>query len=146
MKTQFWILILAAVMFTGVVMPLHAQLVADGATTTLNNVANTITGEVTVGTNRPFTLLVRSDNVLLTNSAKGAPLSSHQGGAVSFFLSLERPHKPTFSFFASASSAWSRGRCADAFSPEGRLGRTPLGLGQSFAHQKLVQRVRAGQH
>src|SRR5258707_14514574 len=40
MKTQLCILILAAVMFTGVAMPLHAQLVGDGATTTLNNVTN----------------------------------------------------------------------------------------------------------
>ena len=34
-----------------VVPRLHAQLVADGATNTLSNVTNTITGDVTVGTN-----------------------------------------------------------------------------------------------
>jgi fibronectin-binding autotransporter adhesin len=50
---------------------LHAQLVADGATNTLSNVTNNITGTVTVGTNGLFTLLVLSDNALLTNSAHG---------------------------------------------------------------------------
>src|SRR5947208_12729451 len=45
-----------------------AQIVADGATNTLSNVTNTLTGDVTVGTNGSFTLLVLSDNALLTNS------------------------------------------------------------------------------
>lgn len=49
----------------------HAQLVADGATSTLANVTNSITGNVTVGTNGSFTLLVLADNTLLTNSAHG---------------------------------------------------------------------------
>src|SRR5260370_12215967 len=53
------------------VMPLRAQIVADGATNTLSNVTNTITGDVTVGTNGSFTLLVLSDNSLLTNSGNG---------------------------------------------------------------------------
>lgn len=48
-----------------------AQLVADGATNTLSNVTNTITGDVTAGTNGSFTLLVLSNNVLLTNSVNG---------------------------------------------------------------------------
>ncbi|HEX5219685.1 MAG TPA: hypothetical protein VFZ59_08970 [Verrucomicrobiae bacterium] len=47
---------------------LHAQLVADGATNTLINVTNSIPGNVTVGTNGSFTLLVLSNNCLLTNS------------------------------------------------------------------------------
>jgi len=50
---------------------LTAQLVNDGATNTLSNVTNTFTGDVTVGTNGSFTLLVLSDNTLLTNSANG---------------------------------------------------------------------------
>src|SRR5580765_5489823 len=50
---------------------LRAQIVADGATNTLSNVTNTFTGDVTVGTNGPFTLLVLSANSLLTNSAQG---------------------------------------------------------------------------
>jgi T5SS/PEP-CTERM-associated repeat protein len=50
---------------------LRAQLVNDGATNTLSNVTNTITGDVSVGTNGSFTLLVLSDNVLLTNSVNG---------------------------------------------------------------------------
>jgi hypothetical protein len=53
------------------VSPLRAQLVADGATATLSNVTNNISGDVTVGTNGSFTLLVLSDNALLTNSANG---------------------------------------------------------------------------
>jgi T5SS/PEP-CTERM-associated repeat protein len=47
----------------------HAQLVADGATNTLSNVTNSINGNVIVGTNGSFTLLVLSDNALVTNSA-----------------------------------------------------------------------------
>ncbi|HEX5219684.1 MAG TPA: hypothetical protein VFZ59_08965 [Verrucomicrobiae bacterium] len=47
---------------------LHAQLVADGATNTLSNTTNAITGNLTIGTNGSFTLLVLSDNCLLTNS------------------------------------------------------------------------------
>ena len=49
------------------VSPLRAQLVADGATNTLSNVTNNITGTVTVGTNGSFTLLTLGDNALLTN-------------------------------------------------------------------------------
>jgi T5SS/PEP-CTERM-associated repeat protein len=50
---------------------LRAQLVNDGATNTLSNVTNIITGSVTVGTNGSFTLLVLSNNCLLTNSVTG---------------------------------------------------------------------------
>src|SRR5437667_1914749 len=53
------------------VTPLRAQIVNDGATNTLSNVTNSITGDVIVGTNGTFTLLVLSDNALLTNSANG---------------------------------------------------------------------------
>lgn len=52
-------------------LPLPAQLVPDGATNTLANVTNNITGDVTVGTNGSFTLLTLSDNALLTNSVNG---------------------------------------------------------------------------
>jgi T5SS/PEP-CTERM-associated repeat protein len=50
---------------------LRAQVVNDGATNTLNNATNTFTGDVTVGTNGSFTLLVLSNNALLTNSVNG---------------------------------------------------------------------------
>src|SRR4051794_14183555 len=53
------------------VMPLRAQIVNDGATITLSNITNKFTGDVTVGTNGSFTLLVMSDNALLTNSGNG---------------------------------------------------------------------------
>src|SRR5258708_4119191 len=53
--------------------------------------------------------------------------ATHHGGAASFLFSVARPHKPIRSFFASVSIDWSRVRCTDAFSPVGRLGRTPLG-------------------
>jgi len=49
----------------------QAQIVNDGATNTLSNVTNTFTGDVTVGTNGSFTLVVLSDNSLLTNSGSG---------------------------------------------------------------------------
>src|ERR1044071_6053566 len=62
-------MILAATLLTA--SALHAQLVADGATNTLSNVTTNIAGDVTVGTNGPFTLLVLSDNALLTNSLNG---------------------------------------------------------------------------
>jgi len=52
-------------------VPAQAQLVADGATNTLSNITNTITGDLTVGTNGSFTLLVLSDNVVVTNSGNG---------------------------------------------------------------------------
>ena len=48
-----------------------AQIVPDGATNTLSNVTNTITGDVTVGTNGSLTLLILTNNALLTNSANG---------------------------------------------------------------------------
>ena len=69
MKPQILQLLLAALLL--ITQPLHAQVVADGATNTLSNITNTFTGDVTVGTNGPFTLLVLSNNTLLTNSAQG---------------------------------------------------------------------------
>ena len=51
---------------------LNAQLVADGATNTLSNVTTNIPGSVTVGANGSFTLLVLSNNCLVTNSGVGA--------------------------------------------------------------------------
>ena len=50
---------------------LQAQIVADGATNILSNVTNTVNGDVIVGTNGSFTLLVLSDHALLTNTANG---------------------------------------------------------------------------
>ena len=40
-----------------IALPLRAQIINEGATSTLSNVTNTITGDVTVGTNGSFTLL-----------------------------------------------------------------------------------------
>lgn len=45
--------------------------VTDGATNILAHITNTFAGNVIVGTNGPFTLLVLSDNTLLTNTANG---------------------------------------------------------------------------
>ena len=50
---------------------LRAQVVADGGSATLNNVTNSFTGDVTVGTNGSFTLLTLSGNTLLTNALNG---------------------------------------------------------------------------
>lgn len=52
-------------------LPPPAHVVAAGGTDTLSNATNTFTGGVTVGTNGSLTLLVLSDNSLLTNSANG---------------------------------------------------------------------------
>ena len=56
---------------SGIVLPLDGQIVNDGTTNTLSDVTNTFTGDVTVGTNGSFTLLILSNNVLLTNSING---------------------------------------------------------------------------
>ncbi|MBI3879525.1 MAG: hypothetical protein HY301_05615 [Verrucomicrobia bacterium] len=48
-----------------------AQLVADGQTNTLNGVTNTVTGNVTVGTNGSFTLLTLTNGARLTNTLEG---------------------------------------------------------------------------
>ncbi len=50
---------------------IHGQIVSDGATNTLSNITNSINGEVIVGTNGSFTLLILSNNSLLTNSLTG---------------------------------------------------------------------------
>ena len=71
MKIQIQVLLCAAALLAVTVFPLRAQIVNDGATNTLSNVTNAFTGDVTVGTNGAFTLLVLSDNSLLTNSANG---------------------------------------------------------------------------
>ena len=49
----------------------RAQLVADGATATLNNITTNITGTVTIGTNAPFTQLILTNGAFLTNSGHG---------------------------------------------------------------------------
>src|SRR4051794_24066933 len=51
------------------ITPLCSQIVNDGATATLSNVTNLFTNNITIGTNAPFTLLVLSDNALVTNRA-----------------------------------------------------------------------------
>jgi len=51
MKTLMRLFLLAASLLAVAVSPLRAQLVNDGATTTLSNVTNIISGDVTVGTN-----------------------------------------------------------------------------------------------
>src|SRR6059036_710707 len=69
MKTKIHLFLFAALLST--LLPVRAQVVNDGATNTLSNVTNTFTGDVTVGTNGSFTLLILSDNALLTNSVNG---------------------------------------------------------------------------
>jgi len=55
-----------------------AQFVADGTTNTLDSVTNFIAGDVTVGNNGPFTLLILTNSALLTNSGHGY-LGRHPG-------------------------------------------------------------------
>jgi fibronectin-binding autotransporter adhesin len=63
------LLILAALLLAAPAS--RGQLVKDGATNTIDNATNTVTGTVTIGTNGSFTLLVLTNNALLTNSAHG---------------------------------------------------------------------------
>ena len=58
MKTRIQLLLVTAAMLVIAVLPLRAQLVADGATKTLNGGITNIVGDVVVGTNGSFTLLV----------------------------------------------------------------------------------------
>ena len=58
MKTRMQLLLVTAAMLVIAVLPLRAQLVADGATKTLNGGITNIVGDVVVGTNGSFTLLV----------------------------------------------------------------------------------------
>ncbi len=71
MKTHIQLLWLAAYVLASTTPPLRAQVVNDGATNSLSNVTNSFAGNVFVGTNGSFTLLVLSNNCLLTNSATG---------------------------------------------------------------------------
>jgi fibronectin-binding autotransporter adhesin len=63
-RSQIFLLLLCCLVTTAG----WAQIVNDGATNTLNNITNLVTGEVTVGTNGSFTLLVLTNNTLLSNS------------------------------------------------------------------------------
>ncbi len=60
--------LLALPMLMSAALPLRAQIVADGASRTMINETNSFVGRVIIGTNAPFTLLVLSDNALLSNS------------------------------------------------------------------------------
>jgi hypothetical protein len=53
------------------VPPARAQLVADGETNVLDGVITNIAGDVTVGTNGSFTLLMMTNGAALTNSGNG---------------------------------------------------------------------------
>jgi fibronectin-binding autotransporter adhesin len=68
LKIWTGLVFLAGALFSVSLCPLRAQVVNDGATNTLSNVTNTIPGDVTMGTNGSFTLLVISDNVLLNSN------------------------------------------------------------------------------
>src|ERR1051325_5850884 len=50
---------------------LHAQVVSDSATNVLDSVTNATAGDVTVGTNGSFTLLILTNGALLTNGGNG---------------------------------------------------------------------------
>src|SRR6187397_1077873 len=69
MKIQKLLALLALLL--GMELTAQAQIVNDGATNTLSNVTNFFTGDVTIGTNGSFTVLILSDNALLTNSVNG---------------------------------------------------------------------------
>src|SRR5689334_6209768 len=71
LRIQIQLLLLAASLAADSTFSLRAQVVNDGATRTLASFTTNITGTVTVGTNGSFTVLVLSDNALLTNTSRG---------------------------------------------------------------------------
>ena len=68
MKTQSHLFLFAAMLLAATLLPLHAQIVADGATNTLSNVTNSFPGNLIIGTNGSFTLLTVSNNALLASA------------------------------------------------------------------------------
>src|SRR5205823_5572525 len=112
MKNRVYVLLLAVSVFVATIRLARAQVVADGATNTLSNVTNTITGNVIVGTNGSFTLLVLSDNALLTNSAEGT-------------IGFNTTAKSNEVRLASPSSRW-------------QVGGTFLNVGSNGAFNRLV--------
>src|SRR5215510_12703791 len=65
-------IVLTLLLFALTIVPVaHGQLVADGASATLNNVTNSITGNVIIGTNGSFTRLTLTNGALLTNTLNG---------------------------------------------------------------------------
>ncbi len=67
-RTGFYPLCLLSLLLL-VPMTVRAQLVADGQTNVLDNVATNLTGGVIVGTNGTFTLLVITNGATVTNSS-----------------------------------------------------------------------------
>ena len=104
-----WLVVMA------IVFSMRAQVVNDGATNTLANITNSIPGDVVVGTNGAFTLLILSDNALLTNSLSG--LIGRNAGARSNEVRL-----------LSASARWRMGGDLMAGST-GALSRLTIGNG-----------------
>jgi len=70
-KAHIKALLIAGLLLADAPLHLHAQVVADGQTNTLDNVTNTLVGNVVVGTNGSFTLLNIINGALLTNSGNG---------------------------------------------------------------------------
>src|SRR5689334_7703771 len=71
MKTQIQIALGLACLVACAPFLADGQIVNDSATNTLSSVTTNITGDVIVGTNGSFTLLVLSNNAFLMNSANG---------------------------------------------------------------------------
>ncbi len=71
MKTLNVVLIVLVLILSSLALPLHAQLVADGATSTINTTSTNVTGNLTIGTNGSFTSLVITNGGAVTNSSSG---------------------------------------------------------------------------
>lgn len=71
MKTLNVVLIVLVLILSSLALPLHAQLVADGATATINTTSTNVTGNLTIGTNGSFTSLVITNGGAVTNSSSG---------------------------------------------------------------------------
>ena len=114
----------------------HAQLVADGATATLNNVTNNIAGSVTVGTNGSFTSLILTNGALLTNTLDG--FIGVGSGANNNSVSLDGPNARWYlrDLIVGSNGSYNSiitGNGSVVQSRAGYLGYEPFGVGNNSA-------------
>jgi len=71
MKTHIYWGLAILTMLLNPGLPIHAQLVADGTTATINATSTNLTGDVIIGTNGSFTMLILTNAAAVTNSGNG---------------------------------------------------------------------------
>ena len=71
MERVRWWLLAVAWLAVASAFPARGQLVADGATKTINGATTNLTGDLVVGTNGSFTSLIVTNAGVVTNTANG---------------------------------------------------------------------------